>query len=190
MPSSSFELGSRKITLDHVRGKVMSYHKHSESYVHGSGGGHPNARTSITTHEVTQTEFIVKDENEREYPVVLRGQKNVVLSEGQEVTLFCADTDDEDSYWVYVYVHNTGQECYFNQREKVYRNKTHWHFPLLISMLFFLRAYYDLDSWVWSIIWAVLASLFVAAIVTKVFLRPAAIKKLDKQIQDYADRVI
>lgn len=187
--SSVFTVGSQSIKLEHIIGEVLSYHKHSESHVYGNGGGHNNSPVRIKTQEVTRTEFFIKDQSGNEHEVRLTDEKYVALRQGQKVTLVKAVQEDSRFYWVYLWVHNTDMEYMLKERYEVYSNKTFWHYPLLLLTILFFKYYIDISGWILPSILGVISSLTIATIIIGIILKPIAIKKLDKYLMEYVDRL-
>lgn len=185
--NQSFLVGNRTTTLGHITGEVLSYNKHSESHVYGSGGGHNNSHVRINTKVVTRTEIFIKDENNVEHEIKLVSEKDVALRQGQKVSMVKAEIEDDHYYWVYLWVHNTDREYFLNERQYVYSNKKLWHYILLGFAVLFFKYYFDMTGWIFPTISALVSTFIVIAIVTSKILKPIAIKELDKNIRSYSD---
>lgn len=182
------EVGKNAVTLDFIHGEVLSYHKHSESYVSGSGG-YNNTGVRIRTQEVTHTEFFVKDDKGQEHEVMLRGEKRLTVREGQEVTMIRADSSEQGPVWVYMYVHNTQMEYYLHNRQDMYVNRQLWHWPLLIGLVLYLK-YGLIDNWFAAIVFGLLGAFIISMLITSKILLPKAMKKFDAAIDAYSNQII
>lgn len=168
--------GTTEYTFHAVTGVIHGYHKRSDTYVSGSGGGPNNTPVTISSSVNIVSEFHIVDDEGVEHEVRLNGERNVVLREGQTVSMIYSG-----SLPIAILNHNSQKVNLLDTREHLYTNKKKWHWGALVVITLLFHWFFE-PGWGWSIFWGVLLTLFFTMHFTNIVLQPRALARFDAEM--------
>jgi hypothetical protein len=175
--------GKNNVTLEEIRGTLQGYHKRSETHVSGYGGGPQDQHVNISSTVSTISEFFIVDKNGKEHDVCLRNAQDLILREGQEVSLIkCGGC------YIALVNHNTDKIHLLESRDNMYQNSTTWHYVLPPILAIWLHYYFDL-GWLGSILGAFGLTALIVIFVTSKILTPRATARFDKELLPILKRI-